>query len=793
MSIAVHELLDRLIGADRLRPGQRAEFRAQQLRSIVDQTPLMVAGNMALAVILVIIYRNSPLIWELLAWLPAIATMMALAMRNWLKTRKLTVLTASRRSISKAAIHAFIAGSLWGWVAAYVNPNSPIELQVMTELALVGMLGGSLFALANVPQASLAFAAPLVFGAYVGLAQMPPAVHPGAIAILLTVFVVILVMSTLTIARRFVGHYASETMVREQNNIISLFLREFEENSSDWLWEIDAGGVIERASDRFAAALDCPRDSLVGKEFCGLLEDFGCDPVGADRVRAIMQERKTLREMILRFDTPSGERWWRISGKPVLDSLGKFTGYVGTGSDISSEKIAENRINFLAHNDPLTGLMNRTRFTEMLKQSVARLERYGAPFTVLYLDLDHFKLVNDTRGHLAGDQLLVEVSQRIRSVVREGDSVARLGGDEFSILLNNNGNAHETAVLASRIVEAVRQPFVIEGESVSIGVSIGIAIAPMNGTRPDQLLRNADLALYRAKEEGKGVFRFFESQMDSNVRERRMLELELQEALAENQLLLSYQPLVSADGQRPGGFEALLRWNHPIRGMVPPVEFIPIAEQSSLICQIGDWTIREACRAASKWPGDMFVAVNLSARHFQTSDIAAVVAEALRESGLPARNLELEITESLLIDRTDEVIAKLAQVQALGVTIALDDFGTGYSSLSYLMKFPFNKIKIDKSFVTASGTDGVARDILRTISALGEALNIQITAEGVETPEQVEFLRGIACHQLQGYLFAKPLNERDLSSYLLTKFADGVRNGKGDVDDDGAPALGAVA
>jgi EAL domain-containing protein (putative c-di-GMP-specific phosphodiesterase class I) len=258
--------------------------------------------------------------------------------------------------------------------------------------------------------------------------------------------------------------------------------------------------------------------------------------------------------------------------------------------------------------------------------------------------------------------------------------------------------------------------------------------------------------------------------MDSDVRERRMLELELRQALKDREFVLHYQPLVSADDNKPSGFEALVRWNHPIRGVVPPAEFIPIAEQTGMIKQIGDWTIREACMAASRWPGELVVAVNLSAKHFQISDIAEVVRGALSESGLAPHRLELEITESLLIERPDDVIGKLQEIKALGVTIAMDDFGTGYSSLSYLLKFPFDKIKIDKSFVTASSDDAVARDILRSIASLGKTLKIRITAEGVETQEQVEFLRDIACNQLQGFYFARPLNEIDLAAYFLNQF-----------------------
>lgn len=388
---------------------------------------------------------------------------------------------------------------------------------------------------------------------------------------------------------------------------------------------------------------------------------------------------------------------------------------------------------------------------------------------MLYLDLDQFKPINDSRGHIVGDKLLTQVAGRISGAVRDNDIAARLGGDEFAIILTNNCDAAATAGLANRLIDAICKPYTVDDEIVSIGVSVGIAIAPINGTRPDQIMRNADLALYRAKSEGRATYRFFENQMDSTQRERRMLETELREAIAEGQLMLHYQPLVSAEDHTPTGFEALVRWNHPLRGTVPPSEFIPIAEQIGLIQQIGDWTIREACRAAARWPDDYTVAVNLSARHFQQSDILEVIRGALADSGLAPTRLELEITESLLIQRPDDVVGKLKEIKALGVTIAMDDFGTGYSSLAYLLKFPFDKIKIDKSFVTASSDDIAARDILRTIISLGKTLNIRITAEGVEEREQVEFLRDIGCNQLQGYYFSRPLDELKLAAYFLAR------------------------
>ncbi len=584
------------------------------------------------------------------------------------------------------------------------------------------------------------------------------------------VYVVSLRLAAILVASRAEG-----ARRREMEEIISLLLKEFDDRPGDWLWHFDRNGRIDRVSDRFADVSRHTHENLVGKDFRDLLRALSAENVATIlEIEHDIEDRAIFHDLVIKVDHGGSERWWRLTGKPSFDDAGAYSGYIGTASDITAERLAERKINFLVHYDALTGLLNRSKFTDHLKQAVARLERYGTPFSILYLDLDQFKSINDSRGHLAGDKLLAEVGKRIAGVLGEAGLAARLGGDEFAMIVNDNGSAEQIAALAERLVASICEPFRIEEDLLSIGASIGIAMAPINGTRPDQILRNADLALYRAKADGRATYRFFESHMDSTMRERRMLEMELREAIKNGEFVLYYQPLVSAEDHKPNGFEALMRWNHPIRGIVPPAEFIPIAEQSGLIQQIGDWTVREACFAAARWPEDLIVAVNVSAKHFQLTDIVEVVRQALEDSKLPPHRLELEITESLLIQHPDEVIAKLSEIKALGVTVAMDDFGTGYSSLAYLLKFPFDKIKIDKSFVTASTEDVAARDILRTIASLGKSLKIRVTAEGVETFEQVEFLREIACNQLQGYYFAKPLDEAALARYFLAPFAIGA-------------------
>ncbi|MVA98048.1 EAL domain-containing protein [Nitratireductor sp. CAU 1489] len=761
---------ERVVGAKELGPSIRAGLYNQQIKAVAEILPTAAAGALVAALSLIWVAVGTPAFPAILIWAAALLVSLRRSLTLWRGTVREDAI--GDRTLRAIVTDTLVTGTLWGLVPVLLIRQDLPTVTLITTVTIAGMLSAGGLILVTLPQAAVAFLLPVFLGSLIALTQMRDHAAALVLAMLLVCFMVVITLASLRHVRDFVAHRVSEMKIREQNEIISLLLKEFEENSSDWLWEFDRDGRIDRVSERFEAAAGRGRAALVGVDFLAFLRSLGSgnDPV-IRSIEVAIAEGAPFSDVEIRIDDGSRETWWRMTGKPARDEFEAYRGYIGTASDVTAEKKAERRISFLAHNDALTGLVNRARFTELLKQNVARLERYGSPFAVLYLDLDQFKAVNDSMGHMVGDKLLEMVSRRIKKVVRETDIAARLGGDEFALILANECETATVADLAARLVEDLSSPYQIEGDFASIGVSIGIAIAPVNGIRPDQILRNADLALYRAKAEGRGAYRFFESQMDSDVRERRMLEAELRQAIAENELVLHYQPLVSAEDNRPSGFEALVRWNHPIRGLVPPSEFIPLAEQSGLIKQIGDWTIEAACKAATLWPGDFNVAVNLSARHFQLSDIVSVVSDALAKTGLPPQRLELEITESLLIENPDEVIERLNRIQALGVTVAMDDFGTGYSSLAYLLKFPFDKIKIDKSFVTASSEDAVARDILRSIASLGRTLKIHITAEGVETLEQVEFLREIACNQLQGFYFARPLEELDLAGYVLANAA----------------------
>ncbi len=431
-------------------------------------------------------------------------------------------------------------------------------------------------------------------------------------------------------------------------------------------------------------------------------------------------------------------------------------GWVATFEDITERRRTEARINYMAHNDALTGLPNRVSFHSRLENALDQYACGSATVAILCLDLDQFKQVNDTLGHPAGDTLLKAVAGRLQSCVRDKDLVVRLGGDEFAILQVGAQQPVSAEVLAERVVEELGHPHDIDGHRVVVGTSIGIAMASASLSAADMLIKSADIALYRAKAEGRGRFRVFESVMDTEVQARHAIEADLREALGRSELEVFYQPLINLAQNRICGFEALLRWRHPDRGMISPAIFIPIAEELGLIVSIGEWALSQACADAAAWPNGLKVAVNLSPVQFQHAGLVAAVQRALVLSGLPASRLELEITESALLQDSQTVLAMLHELDALGLRIALDDFGTGYSSLSYLRSFPFSKLKIDQSFIKEIAFRTDCEAIVRSVNGLAGTLGMTTTAEGVETEEQLDRLREVGCTEVQGFLFDRP-------------------------------------
>jgi diguanylate cyclase (GGDEF)-like protein/PAS domain S-box-containing protein len=532
--------------------------------------------------------------------------------------------------------------------------------------------------------------------------------------------------------------------------------RDVADASSDWIWEVDAALRLSFISERYALVTGRPPETNLGIPIAGLFHP-GENP---DRWRGFLddlQHWRAFRNVVSLCEDANGmNRTVRLAGKPVHDAAGKPVGYRGTATDITAEIEAGRRAEFLAMHDPLTGLPNRVLLLERLEQAIASVSRRRDMAALLLLDLDRFKDINDTLGHPAGDLLLQQVAVRLAACVREVDTVARIGGDEFSIVLVGIKDAADAQLLSRRLLETFQMPFDLDGHEVLVTVSVGIALIPTDGSIPDNLLKHADIALYRAKEDGRNASRFFEPEMDARLQRRKALERELRLALSRDELALYYQPKVCLRSGEVAGSEALVRWQHPERGLVPPGEFIGVAEETGLILQLGAWVLRTACRQAAAWP-NLEVSVNISPAQFRQPDLVQVVRGALHDSGLAPQRLELEVTESVLIQQPDAAAKLLDDLKALGVRVAMDDFGTGYSSLSYLQRFHFDKIKVDRSFIWAIDTEPAAKAIVRAVINLADSLGMLTCAEGVETSGQLAALRREGCSEVQGYLFGKPM------------------------------------
>ena len=526
--------------------------------------------------------------------------------------------------------------------------------------------------------------------------------------------------------------------------------------------------LLNRAGEK---TLGFKRDEVIGKTDADIHDaELAALYVERDREVLLSGEVRVIEEdHVPRKD--GGVAILRTKKIALRNAEGHAEYLLGVSEDIAERKRAEAQIARLAHYDPLTELPNRVLFQKSLSDALARRARKGDQLAVHFIDLDRFKTVNDTLGHPLGDALLREAAERLQGCVREGDTVARLGGDEFAVVQTGLSDMSGATRLAGRIVEAMSVPFDLQGHQVVIGASVGVAASPSDGLDADELLKKADMALYRAKADGRGAFHFFERSMDEQLQARRALELDLRRALQAGEFELFYQPLYHLGDERVTGCEALLRWRHPERGMVSPADFIPLAEEIGLIVQLGEWVLRNACAEAAKWPEHVRLAVNLSPAQFRDRGLVRTVVSALAASGLAAQRLELEITESVLLQDSAANMTMLHDLKALGVRISMDDFGTGYSSLSYLRSFPFDKIKIDQTFVRDILEDSDAMAIIKAVLDLGSSMGIVTTAEGVETLEQLNALRGQGCAEIQGYFISRPAPAAEIAKMLGVKHA----------------------
>ena len=550
----------------------------------------------------------------------------------------------------------------------------------------------------------------------------------------------------------------------------SAIFRAYEHAKLGWFWSTDGQGRLTYVSRHVAQELGEDVGNLIGQPFAAI---FGLDPdgerAGQRTLPFLLGTHTSFIELTASASGRADGRWWAISGLPQVDSAGEFTGYHGHGRDITETLRSQRDASQLAMYDSLTGLANRHHMAGRLVTTLTAYQVAKRSCALMMLDLDRFKQVNDTLGHQAGDELLKQVAQRLKRVIDETCEIGRLGGDEFQIVLPDVDDRGALGELGHKIITMLSQPYSIDGARCVIGASVGIAIAPYDGLESEELVRNADLALYAAKGAGRGQYRFYSSDLHSVAEERRQLEEDMRDALAKGQMRLAYQPIVALGENRITGFEALLRWEHPERGDISPALFIPIAEEAGLIGTLGEWALRQACLEAAAWEGNARVAVNVSPIQFANVGLPALVTSALATSQLAPDRLELEITESVFLGEGADTQAMFDALKRLGVRLALDDFGTGYSSLGYLQKAPFDKIKIDQSFVRSATEPGNRNAaIITAIVSLANALGMETTAEGIETRDTLDLVHSLGVSHGQGYIFSKAM-EQDKVIELLSK------------------------
>ena len=682
---------------------------------------------------------------------------------------------ADRRGISRKEVDrqlfAFVINALaWSMPLAIFGPFIDPHQQVSIWSVLAVLMTASAVLMPAVPMAALFFGV-LVGGTSTIFFLFTRDWVMAAVCLSLSVIVT---YGAIACARRFLATKIAQAGISEKEEVVSMLLREYEEGAADWLWQTDTSRRVRSVSPRFAYALGCESSEVEGKPFIELIAgqswETGDIHSSLRELAERIKRRESFSNLLVRVVLNGRARWWELSGTPKLDENGMFVGFRGVGSDETEARENSDKIAYLARYDTLTGLPNRMMLTEALGDALAYAEKWRTRCAFLMIDLDRFKAVHDTLGHLVGDQLLARVSERIREQMGEHEICGRLGGDEFAIVVRDASDAAHVDNLARRVIDRLAQPYDVDHHTLYVGASVGSAFGPQDGSDVETLMRNADLALYRAKDGGGNAHHRYEPTLHAHAEERRKLEFSLRHALERRELSVHFQPVVDADSEAVVSFEALVRWNSAEHGFVSPAKFIPLAEDTRLIVPIGEWVLREACHQAMNWPSHVRVAVNVSGEQLLDHNFAASVVSALAESGLPPHRLEVEVTESIFLRDGTMANQVLERIMSLGCAVALDDFGTGYSSLGYLRKLRFSTIKVDRSFVqgaAAGNAESIA--IIRAVVAMAESLDMSTTAEGAETEREVEMIRKLGCRKIQGYFFGRPMTADNACALFSNK------------------------
>lgn len=735
---------------------QLEDIQARSLRDLAKAHFSVAAISVLL--IFAINFGEAPL-WATGLWVAAMGGYSVLWATNLRDKQLIESGRATRHEFLRMGKHAGISGLIWGSALPILG----------TFGAMPQWLGIWSVCLAMMVYASLMNPSlPIVATAFIGASSLGGVIgwvmHGEYYLALATVaLATLMVFGVLRSAKAQILYEFASNVLQEKSETVSLLLREFEDSGADWLWQTDTGRCISHASPRFAFALESEAKVIEGQPLLKLIAgdswETGRYPDELHDLADKLKRREAFSNLIVPVTINGKRRWWELSASPRQAEDGSFLGFRGVGSDVTEQRESAEKISHLARFDTLTSLPNRLQLTEALGQALADADRWRRRCGFMMIDLDRFKAVNDTLGHPVGDRLLAQVAKRLKMIMSENELCGRLGGDEFAVVLKDASDANYVAQVSKRIIDTISKPYEVDQNTLYIGASIGSAVGPMDGRTVELLMRSADLALYRSKEEGGNTHHSYQHKLHANAEERRVLEFELRNALESNQFHLEYQPVVEANGDHGVvGFEALLRWNNPKFGNVSPAKFIPVAEDARLIVPIGNWVLRQACMDAMNWPSSIKVAVNVSVDQLTSPSFVESVVQALHDTGLPAWRLELEVTESIFVRDGGLAVQILDRLRKLGIKLSLDDFGTGYSSLGYLSNIRFDTIKVDRSFVTgASKGKAECIAIIRAVVAMADALDIATTAEGVENEAELAMIQQFGCDKIQGYYFGRPM------------------------------------
>ncbi|WP_367846689.1 putative bifunctional diguanylate cyclase/phosphodiesterase [Rhodoferax sp. WC2427] len=752
---------------------QAAIHRGRQFHAVVRQLPLSSIGNTISALVLASVFWGLLDSWVVAGWTLLVS---AIALGNaglwWARRAVLPSTPVSLRAVRLLVTGIAASALAFVSMAGYLYTAADGDGRLLLTSVLAAFIGMGSWMYSCLPQASILWSCILCAGLAVLFSSRAEAVYTYLTG-LLAFYALVVWSTTLLTSRMFLNGLKFEAEIERQNQLVGLLLNDFEEHASDWLWETDHQGSLRHVSQRLAQAMGVSPSELQGQHLVQRMASLSPQMVPAHAAMFLALEKclaqqQPFRGILVPARVGGQLQWWSLTAKPLHDSAGRWQGWRGVGSDVTATRQRELEMARLAHIDTLTGLANRYQFGKRLADYFAPALTGGA-CTLLLLDLDNFKTVNDSLGHAVGDQLLQTVALRLQAVADPLALLARLGGDEFAVLVPGLLERAQAERLGSQLQAALAQPWVADGHRIAVQASIGVGFAPTDADTAEQLLKVCDMALYAAKAAGRHRLRFFEPALALHAQQHLALLSDLGLALQRGEFVLHYQPQADLASGALLGFEALVRWQHPLRGLVSPLEFIAVAEESGLIVPLGAWVLRQACMDAAGWPTHLRVAVNLSAVQFGNADVLAVVDSALQHSGLPSARLELEITESTLMHDSQAVLEVLHALRGKGVRVALDDFGTGYSSLAYLRSFPLDKLKIDRSFVSIldrAGGDTSAAAIVQTIVQLAQALHLETTAEGVETAAQFDLLRRMGCAQAQGYWIAQPMDAAQARRFM---------------------------